>query len=92
MIFRLEVYPGAFAASVCGRSPSGKPGSTIGFERRFNKALQPDDREAFVQFRLQNIPEPPPRAEEVRALNSGLSESASASSTRPPRRPSFPSS
>jgi len=32
----LEVYPGAFAGSVCGRALSGKPASTVGFERRFN--------------------------------------------------------
>jgi glyoxylase-like metal-dependent hydrolase (beta-lactamase superfamily II) len=33
----LEVLPGAYSGSVCGRSLSGKPMSTIGFERRFNK-------------------------------------------------------
>ena len=72
----LEVYPGAFAGSVCGRSLSGKPSSTIGFERLFNKAFQLDDRDAFVQFMLQNIPAPPPRAEEIRAVNSGLRDTA----------------
>lgn len=72
----LEVFPGAFAGSVCGRSLSGKPSSTIGFERRFNKAFQLDDRDAFVQFMLQNIPAPPPRAEEIRALNSGRRDTA----------------
>ena len=76
----LEVYPGAFAGSVCGRSLSGKPSSTIGFERRFNKAFQLDDRNAFVQFMLQNIPAPPPRAEEIRAVNSGLRETATLTS------------
>jgi len=68
----LEVYPGAFAGSVCGRSLSGKPMSTIGFEQRFNKAFQLDDREAFVGFMLQNIPPRPPRAEEIRTINLGL--------------------
>ncbi len=68
----VEVYPGAFAGSVCGRSLSGKPMSTIGFEQRFNKAFQLDDREAFVGFMLQNIPPRPPRAEEIRAINLGL--------------------
>lgn len=72
----LEVYPGAFAGSVCGRSLSGKPSSTMGFERRFNKAFHLNDREAFVQFMLQNVPAPPPRAEEVRAVNSGLRDPA----------------
>jgi len=57
---------------VCGRSLSGKPMSTIGFEQRFNKAFQLDDREAFVGFMLQNIPPRPPRAEEIRAINLGL--------------------
>jgi glyoxylase-like metal-dependent hydrolase (beta-lactamase superfamily II) len=68
----LEVYPGAFAGSVCGRSLSGKPVSTIGFEQRFNKAFQLDDGEAFVEFMLQSIPPRPPRAEEIRAINLGL--------------------
>ncbi len=76
----LEVYPGAFAGSVCGRSLSGKPSSTIGFERQFNKAFQLDDREAFVQFMLQNIPAPPPQAEELRAVNSGLRNRATVTS------------
>ncbi len=72
----LELYPGAFAGSVCGRSLSGKPMSTIGFERRFNKAFQLDDRKAFVGFMLQNIPPRPPRAEEIRAINLGLQNEA----------------
>lgn len=46
----VEVYPSHFAGSVCGRAMSGKPSSTIGFERRFNPALQHTDREAFVAF------------------------------------------
>src|SRR5205085_10566660 len=32
----LEIYPAHFAGSACGRAMSGKPSSTIGFERRFN--------------------------------------------------------
>jgi glyoxylase-like metal-dependent hydrolase (beta-lactamase superfamily II) len=72
----LEVYPGAFSGSVCGRSLSGKPMSTIGFERRFNKAFQLENREAFVEFMLQSIPPRPPRAEEIRAINLGLRNKA----------------
>ncbi len=70
----IEVLPGAFSGSVCGRSLSGKPMSTIGFERRFNKAFQIDDRDTFVQFMLQNIPTPPPNAATIRAINLGLRE------------------
>jgi glyoxylase-like metal-dependent hydrolase (beta-lactamase superfamily II) len=68
----LEVLPGAFSGSVCGRSLSGKPGSTIGFERRFNRAFQIDDEAAFVRHMLENIPSPPAAAARIRAINLGL--------------------
>lgn len=48
----VEVYPSHFSGSVCGRDMSGKPSSTIGFERRFNPALQfgnPAEFAAYVQ-------------------------------------------
>jgi hydroxyacylglutathione hydrolase len=68
----IEVLPGAFSGSVCGRSLSGKPMSTIGFERRFNQAFQIDDQERFVQHMLENIPIPPADAATIRAINLGL--------------------
>src|SRR5579859_7546310 len=43
----IEVLPGAFAGSVCGRALSGTPMSTIGFERRFNSAFRITSREEF---------------------------------------------
>jgi len=67
----LEILPGAYSGSVCGRSLSGKPTSTIGFERRFNKTFRIDDEVAFVRAMLAEIPPPPPQAAEVRATNSG---------------------
>jgi glyoxylase-like metal-dependent hydrolase (beta-lactamase superfamily II) len=70
----LEILPGAYAGSVCGRALSGKPVSTIGFERRFNRAFQIDVLEQFVEFMLQSIPAPPPNAAAVRALNQGRTE------------------
>ncbi len=70
----VEVLPGAFSGSVCGRSLSGKPTSTIGFERRFNQAIQINDRDQFVRYMLENIPTPPPDAARVRAVNLGLQE------------------
>jgi len=69
----LEVLPGAYSGSVCGRSLSGKPMSTIGFERRFNKAFQIDDKDEFVRHMTQNIPTPPPEAAKIRATNLGAS-------------------
>ena len=68
----LEVYPGAFSGSVCGRGLSGKPSSTIGFERRFNSAFQLEDQDLFVQRMLENIPVPPEDFERIRTINLGL--------------------
>jgi hydroxyacylglutathione hydrolase len=67
----LEILPGAYAGSVCGRALSGKAVSTIGFERRFNPAFQINAVEQFVKFMLQSIPAPPPNAAAMRALNQG---------------------
>ena len=67
----IEVLPGAFSGSVCGRSLSGKPTSTIGFEKRFNKAFRIDDEAAFVQAMTADIPRPPPDAAGNRAANAG---------------------
>jgi len=67
----LEVLPGAYSGSVCGRSLSGKPMSTIGFERRFNKAFQIDDKDEFVRHMTQDVPTPPPEAAKIRAINLG---------------------
>jgi len=78
----LEVLPGAFAGSVCGRGLSGKPTSTIGFERRFNRALRIDDREAFVAFMLRDIPQRPPDADAIRLANLGRVRQRAAGITR----------
>jgi glyoxylase-like metal-dependent hydrolase (beta-lactamase superfamily II) len=68
----VEVLPGAYAGSVCGRRLSGKPWSTIGFEKRHNKAFGIDDEAAFIRFMLAEIPPAPPEAAKIRATNSGL--------------------
>ncbi|MQA89786.1 MAG: MBL fold metallo-hydrolase [Gemmatimonas sp.] len=67
----LEVLPGAFSGSVCGRGLSGKAASTIGFERRFNRAFSLTDEEEFVSLMLREIPPRPERAAEIRAENLG---------------------
>jgi hydroxyacylglutathione hydrolase len=67
----LEVLPGAYSGSVCGRSLSGKPSSTIGFERRYNKAFAIDDAMDFERFMVAEIPPAPPEAAAVRATNAG---------------------
>ena len=68
----VEVLPGAFSGSVCGRGLSGKATSTIGFERRYNRAFGVLAEGAFVSLMLQEIPPRPPHAEENRARNLGL--------------------
>jgi hydroxyacylglutathione hydrolase len=65
----LEIYPAHFAGSACGRTMSGKPSSTLGFERRYNPALTQPSREAFVSFMLTDLPAPPERHREIRAAN-----------------------
>jgi glyoxylase-like metal-dependent hydrolase (beta-lactamase superfamily II) len=67
----MEVLPGAYSGSVCGRSLSGKPTSTIGFEKRFNKAFRIADEGEFVRAMTADVPPPPPQAAELRAINSG---------------------
>jgi len=52
----LEIFPAHFGGAACGKGLSGKPGSTIGFERRFNPALQARSRAEFVDFVLADLP------------------------------------
>jgi glyoxylase-like metal-dependent hydrolase (beta-lactamase superfamily II) len=68
----LELYPAHFGGSACGAGLSGKPSSTIGFEKRFNRALslerqefvdtiavvavKPADSEAVLEFNRGNAP------------------------------------
>jgi glyoxylase-like metal-dependent hydrolase (beta-lactamase superfamily II) len=72
----VEVLPGAYSGSVCGRSLSGKPTSTIGFEKRHNKALQIADEAQFIAHMTANIPPPPPDAASIREINSGGKQAA----------------
>jgi glyoxylase-like metal-dependent hydrolase (beta-lactamase superfamily II) len=72
----IEVLPGAYSGSVCGRRLSGKPSSTIGFERRHNAAFRIDAEAKFVDFMSQDIPPAPAGAAEIRAWNTGLRAAA----------------
>jgi hydroxyacylglutathione hydrolase len=65
----LEIYPGHFSGSVCGAGLSGKPSSTISFERRWNPMLSLD-REAFVAA-LADVPAKPADMEKILAANRG---------------------
>jgi len=67
----VQVLPGAYAGSLCGRRLSANPISTIGFEKRHNKAFGIDDKAEFIDFMLKDIPPAPPEAAKLRAVNSG---------------------
>ena len=54
-LLQLEDYVGVFPAhfeGACGKSMCGRPSSTIGFERRFNPALQLSEEE-FLKYASQ---------------------------------------
>jgi len=68
----LEIYPGHQAGSACGAGLSGKPASTIGFERRFNPMLSMS-RESFVDALTAEIaPQPEGMARIVEANLRGV--------------------
>jgi glyoxylase-like metal-dependent hydrolase (beta-lactamase superfamily II) len=63
------VYPSHYGGSVCGRSLSGNPISSIGFERAHNRMLAISDADAFAAALLSNAPPPPADQEEIVAAN-----------------------
>jgi hydroxyacylglutathione hydrolase len=65
-----EIFPGHYAGSTCGRGMDGKPGSTIGRERRTNHALT-RDIEGFVAFQASNAPPLPEDFERIKRANLG---------------------
>jgi hydroxyacylglutathione hydrolase len=66
----VELFPGHVAGSLCGAGMSSKASSTIGFERRFNHALNVDQDE-FVQERTNSSTPRPPNMERIVELNRG---------------------
>ena len=71
----LEVFPGHQAGSACGAGLSGKPSSTIGFEKRANAALSLP-RDAFITQLLRELPPRLPEMEAIAAVNAGLRNAA----------------
>lgn len=68
----VEIYPAHYGGSACGgQNMSGKAASTIGFEKRFNRALAQADREAFVRFVLGTLKPAPEAAVQTRGVNLG---------------------
>ena len=67
----VEVFPGHVAGSLCGKGMSSKASTTIGFERRFNKALAHDDVVLFVAESTGISTPRPPNMEQIVELNKG---------------------
>jgi hydroxyacylglutathione hydrolase len=68
----VEVWPGHLGGSLCGSAGiDHKASSTIGFERRHNRALRFDDEAAYVEDAVCTIGARPPNVERVVAINRG---------------------
>lgn len=65
----VEIFPGHQAGSACGAGLSGKPSSTIGFEKRFNIGLKVTNKEEFVKLLISEIPPRPAEMERMVAAN-----------------------
>lgn len=66
----LEIFPGHTAGSPCGAGISGKPSSTIGFERRWNPLLSLG-KQQFIDVVNADIPPRPANMEAYVAANLG---------------------
>jgi len=55
----VEIYPAHGAGSLCGRAIGAKWTSTIGYERKFNAALQIRDKSSFIKSLTENMPPAP---------------------------------
>ena len=55
----IEVYPAHGAGSACGKNISSETSSTIGQQRKFNYALQPMAKDAFVKMMTTDLPVAP---------------------------------
>ena len=66
----VEIYAGHVAGSVCGAGISGKPASTIGFEKRWNPMLKLA-RDEFVAALTREIPPRPTEMDRMVQANLG---------------------
>ena len=65
----LVLYPAHYSGSVCGRGLSANPISTIGVERRHNRALVLDSEDEFVAALVRDMPPAPERQAAIVAAN-----------------------
>ena len=71
----LEIYPGHQAGSACGVGLSGKPSSTLGFEKRWNPGLSMN-RAEFIETLVHDIAPPPADMDAMLRFNLGRADRA----------------
>lgn len=55
----LQIWPGHGAGSACGKGLGAIPSSTLGYEKRFNPSFHIPNEDDFVNWLLDEQPEPP---------------------------------
>jgi hydroxyacylglutathione hydrolase len=69
----LEVYPNHYGGSTCGGvNMSGKPSSTIYFEKRNNLAMRQPDAASFAAFVKETVKPLPADYQRIKSINLGL--------------------
>lgn len=64
-----EVFPAHGAGSLCGRAMGAKRTSTIGYEKKYNSALQIKEKEKFTKSLTTNMPPAPDHFSRCNAIN-----------------------
>jgi hydroxyacylglutathione hydrolase len=65
----LLIYPGHGAGSLCGKSIGSMRATTLGYERHFNPALTPREKDDFITFATSGLPEQPGNHKRIKAMN-----------------------
>lgn len=65
----IQVWPAHGAGSACGKALGAIPATTVGYEKRFNWALQHKDEDRFVKELIDGQPEPPTYFAMMKRLN-----------------------
>lgn len=65
----LQIWPGHGAGSACGKALGAVPTSTVGYEKMFNPAFQPEEEKEFIDFLLEGQPEPPAYFAQMKEIN-----------------------
>lgn len=81
------LYPAHGAGSVCGKSMASREFSTLGHERRHNPALQSADRDAFINYKVNEHHYLPPYFRRMELYNKNGAPPLHALPSPPPITP-----